>query len=87
MQIDLEAAARDNLTRVLDSEMAPEDLDLGVDMTDGYGLTSLNKILFLMSLCEETGVELSAFTETDVAAMHTLRDVIGALGHHVEAVA
>jgi acyl carrier protein len=87
MQIDLEAAARDNLTRVLETEPTPEDIDLGVDMADGYGLTSLNKILFLMSLCDETGVELSAFTEPDVAAMRTLRDVIGALGRHVEAVA
>jgi hypothetical protein len=87
MQIDLEAAARENLARVLEADVAPEDLDLGVDMADGFGLTSLNKILFLMSLCDETGVDLSAFTEPDVAAMHSLRDVIDALARHVEPVA
>lgn len=87
MQNDLEEAARDNLARVLETDVAPEDLDLDAGMADGYGLTSLNKILFLMSLCEETGVALSAFTEPDVAAMHTLRDVVSALAQHVEPVA
>jgi acyl carrier protein len=88
MQTDhLESAARDNLARVIESDVVPEELDLGSDMADGYGLTSMNKIVFLMSLCEDTGVELSVFTETDVAAMHTLHDVIEALGRHVEAVA
>lgn len=51
-------------------------------MVEGYGLTSLNKVLFLMAVCDETGVGLSAFTETDVAAMRTLRDVVGGLARH-----
>lgn len=87
MQTDLEAAARDNLAPLLESGVAPEDLDPALDMAEGYGLTSLNKILFLMTLCEETGVDLSSFTEPDVAAMHTLADVVAALGRHVEPVA
>lgn len=80
--MDIETTARDNLARVLESDTRPEDLDLDTDMADGYGLTSLNKVLFLMSVCDDTGVSLSEFTEPDVAAMRTLRDVTAALSRH-----
>jgi acyl carrier protein len=80
--VDIETTARDNLARVLETDTPPEDLDLDTDMADGYGLTSLNKVLFLMSTCDETGVSLSEFTEPDVAAMRTLRDVTAALSRH-----
>jgi hypothetical protein len=79
----IEKVARDDLAAVLPSELSPADLDLTVDLAADYGLTSLNKVLFLMSVCGDTGVDLGAFTEADVAAMHTLGDVINALGKHV----
>jgi acyl carrier protein len=79
---DIETTARDNLARVLVVDIAPDDLDLDLEMADGYGLTSLNKVLFLMSVCDDTGVGLSVFTEPDIARMRTLRDVVAALGQH-----
>jgi hypothetical protein len=82
MRTEIEAAARDNLVTVLPAELAPADLDLDLDMSADYGLTSLNKVLFMMSVCGDTGVDLGAFTEADVAAMHTLADVIAALSEH-----
>jgi hypothetical protein len=81
MRVDIECSARGNLGRLLD-EVAPDDLDLDLDMVDDYGLTSLNKVLFLTSLCTDTGVGLSHFTEQDVARMRTLRDVTEALARH-----
>lgn len=51
-------------------------------MASGYGLTSLNKVLFLMSACDDANVSLSSFTEADVAGMRTLRDVVTALSQH-----
>lgn len=81
MPVDIETAARDNLARVLE-DVRPQDLDLDLDMADGYGLTSLNKVVFLMSVCDDTGVAMSEFTEPDVAAMRTLRDVTAALTRH-----
>lgn len=87
MPTDIETAARQGLARVLASGVAPEDFDLDLAMADGYGLTSLNKVLFLMAACEETGVGLSSFTEPDVARMLTLRDVISALSAHAGMVA
>jgi len=80
MHDDLERSARDHLTRVLDSGITPDAVDLDIDLVDGYGLTSLNKVLFLTSLCEDTRIALAHFTEQDVARMRTLRDVTRVLG-------
>ncbi|MGH3410124.1 MAG: hypothetical protein ACRDRJ_47650 [Streptosporangiaceae bacterium] len=77
--MEIEAVTRDGLARVLDTEVDPASLDPDLDMADGYGLTSLNKVIFLMSACDDTGVSLSEFTEPDVAGMRTLRDVVTAL--------
>ncbi|HJQ02910.1 MAG TPA: hypothetical protein VJ851_15045 [Jatrophihabitans sp.] len=82
MRSEIETAARDNLATVLPTDLAPTELDLNLDMSADYGLTSLNKVLFMMSVCGDTGVDLGAFTEADVAAMHTLADVITALSEH-----
>jgi hypothetical protein len=78
-EMDIEFAAREDLARVLESGPLPADIDLDLDMVEGLGLTSLNKVIFLMSVCDDTQVSLSVFTESDVARMRTLRDVIEAL--------
>jgi acyl carrier protein len=78
-ELDIEKAAREAIASVLEPGPDPADLDLDADMSEGLGLTSLNKVIFLMSVCDDTSVSLSAFTETDLAAMRTLRDVVGAL--------
>jgi acyl carrier protein len=78
-ELDIEKAAREAIASVLEPGQEPADLDLDADMSEGLGLTSLNKVIFLMSVCDDTSVSLSAFTETDLAAMRTLRDVVGAL--------
>jgi acyl carrier protein len=82
MPADLDVLAREGLARVLEGEVGPADLDPDLDMADRYGLTSLNKVVFLMAACEDAGVSLSEFTEPDVAAMRTLRDVVAALARH-----
>jgi hypothetical protein len=78
----IEAAARECLARVLEPGVEPADLDPDLEMAEVYGLTSLNKVLFLMSACDDTNVSLSSFTEADVAGMRTLRDVVTALGKY-----
>ncbi|MEU8588227.1 acyl carrier protein [Streptomyces sp. NPDC048664] len=78
----IEAAARDQLALVLTSGPAAEELDLDADMVAAYGLTSLNKVLFLTEVCDETGVDLAHFTEHDLADMITLRHVVAALTRH-----
>jgi acyl carrier protein len=85
--METEAVARADLARVLESDLNPAEIDPDLDMADGYGLTSLNKVLFLMSVCDDTGVSLSSFTEPDVAGIRTLRDVVTAFAKRAETAA
>jgi hypothetical protein len=85
--MEIEGVVRQGLAGVLESDVQPADLDPDLDMADSYGLTSMNKVLFLMSACDDSGVSLSVFTEPDVAAMRTMRDVITALAKHASAAA
>jgi hypothetical protein len=82
MRSDIENAARDHLSAVLDPPLAPAEIDLDTDLAGSYGLTSLNKVLFLTEVCEATVVDLAHFTEHDLAGMRTLRDVAEALSLH-----
>ena len=79
MVMDIEAVVRDGLARVLESDTEPTDINPDLDMAEVYGLTSLNKVIFLMSVCDDTNVSLAEFTEPDVARMRTVRDVVNAL--------
>jgi acyl carrier protein len=76
---DIESTARKCLAQVLDVQIAPMDIGLDLDMVNEYGLTSLNKVLFMTAVCDATGVSVSHFTEHDLAHMRTLRDVVAAL--------
>ncbi|WP_410652772.1 acyl carrier protein [Amycolatopsis sp. cmx-4-54] len=80
----IDDTVRDNLSRVLSKPVEPAEIDPDRDLADGYGLTSMQKVMFLMSVCDDTGVGLETFTEPDVAAMHTLRDVTDALAGAVK---
>jgi hypothetical protein len=80
----IEIAAREALARVLEPSFEGAVIDLDADMAEGLGLTSLNKVIFLMSVCDDTEVSLSAFTESDVAGMRTLRDVVAALARNLD---
>ena len=77
--MDIEVLVRDGLVRALDSDVDPAALDSDLDLADDYGLTSLNKVIFLMSVCDDSQVSLAEFTESDVAQMRTVRDVVTAL--------
>ncbi|MFI6170350.1 hypothetical protein ACIBCN_26450 [Nocardia sp. NPDC051052] len=81
---DVEMAVHDNFRKVIASNNAQGELDQDLDMVDDYGLTSLNKVLFLTAVCDDTGISLANFTEEDVAVMRTLRDVTAALSRHAE---
>jgi hypothetical protein len=81
MHPDIEAAARENLAAVLTS-VTPESLEPDLALTGAYGLTSLNKVLFLTSVCQDTGVDLAHFTEDDLATMNTLRECVDVLSRY-----
>jgi acyl carrier protein len=78
---ELETIVRDRVAGVVD-DVAPDELDLDGDLADEYGLMSLNKVLLLTSVCDDADVALSSFTEHDLAAMRTARDIVAALAVH-----
>jgi len=79
---DQERIARRNLAEVLEGGVEPDRIGLDDDLYAELGLTSINKVLLLTSLCEDTGVDLARFTEDDLAEMTTLRSVLAALARH-----
>jgi acyl carrier protein len=82
--MDIEEIVRDGLARVIEPGTEPDEINPDLDMADEYGLTSLNKVIFLMSVCDDTRVSLAEFTESDVALMRTVRDVVAALSRFAE---
>ncbi|WP_034274083.1 hypothetical protein [Haloechinothrix halophila] len=83
MHDNLDTLAREQLSHVLRDRPDPASLDAAEDLVGSYGLTSLNKVLFLTSLCKEASVSLTHFSEDDLAGMRTLSDVVAALRPHV----
>jgi acyl carrier protein len=79
MPTDIDTLARKELTKVLRDKFEPAAIDPDGDLAETYGLTSLNKILFLTSLCQAADIGLDRFTEDDLARMRTLSDVVEAL--------
>lgn len=82
MPADLDILAREKLSLVLRERPDPSTLDLDEDLVETYGITSLNKVLFLTSLCKAADVGLDNFTEDDLARMRTLGNVVDALRPH-----
>jgi acyl carrier protein len=73
-----ESTTRATFAQVV-GDLDPAELVLDVDMVSEYGLTSMNRVLLLISLCDSLGIELSSFTEQQLAELHTLNDVLAAI--------
>jgi hypothetical protein len=82
MPTDLETLARHELSKVLRDGPEPAAIEPDADLAETYGLTSLNKILFLTSLCKGADVGLDVFTEDDLARMRSLGEVLAAIRSH-----
>lgn len=72
----VEDTVREKFAMVLRCGAGPADISLSADVVDGYGLTSMDKVDFLASVAEDTGVALSSFSEEELGAMRTVGDVI-----------
>jgi len=75
--MEAETAVRRAVSRQLRSAaLPPEAIDLDGSLSDHYGMTSMRMVLLVTSLCEEAGISLSAFTDRDLAGLHTSRDLV-----------
>ncbi|MFI7546980.1 acyl carrier protein [Actinoplanes sp. NPDC049599] len=86
MSTDLQTMVRDRIVQVL-TDVTPAELDMSADLAGQYGLTSLNKVLLVISACDESGVDVAHFTEQDIAAVRSGDDLVSALSAHQGAVA
>jgi acyl carrier protein len=71
---NLQSIVSRNLAELLDVDV--DRIALDADLSAEYGLTSLNLVLLMTSLCEETGTPLFKFTDKDIANLRTPRDVV-----------
>ncbi len=69
-----------HLSKCLRAAVAGSDgLDFDGDLKRDYGLTSLSLMLLITSICDEAAIDLSDFTEDDIARLRTPRDIVAML--------
>lgn len=69
-----------HLGKCLRSPVTGSDvLDFDGDLKRDYGLTSLSLMLLITSICDEAAIDLSNFTEDDIARLRTPRDIVAML--------
>lgn len=71
---NIELTVKNNLARLTDIDADRIDIDLNI--FDDYGLTSLNLVVLITNICEETDTPVFNFTDNDIANLRTLRDVV-----------
>jgi RimJ/RimL family protein N-acetyltransferase len=77
---DVEICVRQSILALRDgSVQSPLQLDLDLRLFEDYGLSSLQIISLLASVCDQCGIDLMSMADRDRATLKTPRDVIGAL--------
>ena len=71
---DLQSIVKRNLAELLDIDI--DRIALDANLSDEYGLTSLNLVVLVTTLCDETGTPVFNFTDEDIANLRTPRDVV-----------
>ncbi len=74
---DIESIVRNHVYETCSDMVSdPSEINVDLGLFDHYGFTSLNMVLMMTSLCDETGVPLTHFTEKDIAHIKTPKDII-----------
>ena len=76
---DAESVIRKCLCDVVEGALRPESVDMSCSLVDHYGVTSLQMVMLMTSVCEDADVPLTSFTERDIAAIRTPNDMVVAL--------
>jgi acyl carrier protein len=73
----IETVVSQDLARLISAPAhAADAVDLDAELYGHYGLTSLNMVLLMTSVCEKTKTSLIHFTEDDIARLQTPRDIV-----------
>ncbi|ARS66226.1 acyl carrier protein [Sinorhizobium meliloti] len=71
---DLQSIVKRNLAQLIDLDV--DRIALDAKLADEYGLTSLNLVVLVTTLCEETGTPVFNFSDNDIANLRSARDVV-----------
>jgi acyl carrier protein len=81
----IETVVSQDLARLISVPAHRADaVDLDADLYGHYGLTSLNMVLLMTSVCEKTKTALIHFTEDDIARLQTPRDIVSLISRFSE---
>lgn len=72
----LDSIIKSNLAKTLKKKPdAAEQLNMDEDLMYGYGLTSLDMIMLMSSICNDAGISLTELAEDDLGKIRTTRDI------------
>ncbi len=63
----------------LTSNSDPAGVDMGMPLTDGLGLSSLDIVILITSACKGATIPMTTLTEKDINAIHTGNDLVQTL--------
>lgn len=82
----LESIIKSNLEKTLKKNAnASDQLNMDEDLMYGYGLTSLDMIMLMSSICNDAGISLAELAEDDLGKIRTTRDIQALLSHKMPA--
>jgi acyl carrier protein len=70
--------------RELGTVRRDEPFDMHRRLIEEDGLSSLQLVTFVTTVCEETGLPLTALTEQDIARMKTANDIVTIIRNAIE---
>jgi acyl carrier protein len=73
---DIEAIVRRCYRELLGTARWDDTIDMGRRRFEDDGMSSLQLVTFVTTVCDESGLPLTALTEQDIARMKTPGDVI-----------
>lgn len=83
---NLDSIIKSNLAKTLKKKPdAVEQLNMDEDLMYGYGLTSLDMIMLMSSICTDAEISLTELAEDDLGKIRTTRDIEALLATKISA--
>ncbi|MET3139439.1 acyl carrier protein [Undibacterium sp. GrIS 1.2] len=71
------------LARLVPNAGAPDQIDADAQLAQELGVTSMQMVLLITTLCRTLGVSMTAFDEDDLAAMISVRAIAARFQTHL----
>lgn len=71
------------LARLVPNAGAPDQIDADAQLAQELGVTSMQMVLLITTLCRTLGVSMTAFDEDDLAAMTSVRAIAARFQAHL----